>query len=52
MRRDRWRAHQRPGAGPWKASLRFENITNARYQDVYNFGTTGRAVYAGLTATW
>ncbi|MCO4052791.1 MAG: TonB-dependent receptor [Bosea sp.] len=36
----------------WKASLRVENITNAKYQDVYNFGTTGRAVYAGLTATW
>lgn len=36
----------------WKASLRVENITNAHYQDVYNFGTTGRAAYGGLTATW
>jgi vitamin B12 transporter len=36
----------------WKATLRLENLTNARYQDVYNFGTTGRAAYAGLTATW
>ncbi len=36
----------------WKASVRLENITNAKYQDVYNFGTTGRAIYAGLTATW
>jgi vitamin B12 transporter len=36
----------------WKATLRFENITNAKYQDVYNFGTTGRAIYGGLTATW
>jgi len=36
----------------WKATLRVENIANARYQDVYNFGTTGRAAYAGLTATW
>jgi vitamin B12 transporter len=36
----------------WKASLRFENLTNAKYQDVLNFGTTGRAAYAGLTATW
>jgi vitamin B12 transporter len=36
----------------WKASMRIENITNARYQDVFNFGTTGRAVYASLTATW
>jgi vitamin B12 transporter len=36
----------------WKTSLRVENITNAKYQEVLNFGTTGRAVYAGLTATW
>lgn len=36
----------------WKATLRLENITNAKYQDVYNFGTTGRAIYGGLTATW
>jgi vitamin B12 transporter len=31
---------------------RAENITNARYQEVMNFGTTGRAVYGGLKATW
>jgi vitamin B12 transporter len=31
---------------------RIENITDARYQEVRNFGTTGRAFYAGLTATW
>jgi vitamin B12 transporter len=36
----------------WKASVRLENLTDARYQEVLNFGTTGRAVYAGLTATW
>jgi vitamin B12 transporter len=36
----------------WKATLRLENITNAKYQDLYNFSTTGRAAYAGLTATW
>jgi vitamin B12 transporter len=35
-----------------KAHVRVENVTNARYQDVYNFGTSGRAYYAGLTATW
>jgi vitamin B12 transporter len=35
-----------------KIHARVENITNARYQDVYNFGTSGRAVYGGLTATW
>jgi vitamin B12 transporter len=32
--------------------LRAENLTNARYQEVYDYGTTGRAVYAGMKATW
>ena len=32
--------------------LRAENLTNARYQDVYNYGTAGRSFYAGLRATW
>lgn len=36
----------------WRAHARIENIADARYQEVYNFGTTGRAFYAGLTATW
>jgi vitamin B12 transporter len=36
----------------WKSYVRVENITNARYQEVYNYGTTGRAFYAGLSATW
>jgi vitamin B12 transporter len=36
----------------WKVHARIENITGAKYQDVYNFGTTGRAVYSGVTATW
>ncbi|MBZ6077258.1 TonB-dependent receptor plug domain-containing protein [Microvirga puerhi] len=31
---------------------RAENLTNARYQDVYNYGTAGRSFYAGLRATW
>ncbi|MCA1951676.1 MAG: TonB-dependent receptor [Hyphomicrobiales bacterium] len=31
---------------------RIENLTNARYQEVFNYGTTGRAYYAGLNATW
>jgi vitamin B12 transporter len=35
-----------------KAHLRVENLTNARYQDVYNFGTAGRSFYGGLTMTW
>jgi len=36
----------------FKVYGRIENITDANYQDVYNYGTTGRAFYAGLTATW
>jgi vitamin B12 transporter len=36
----------------YKLHARFENITNARYEDVRNYGTTGRAVYGGVTATW
>ena len=36
----------------FKVYGRIENITNAQYQDIYNYGTTGRAFYAGLTATW
>ena len=32
--------------------LRGENLTNARYQEVTNFGTTGRALYAGVKGTW
>ena len=31
---------------------RAENLTNARYQEVQNYGTTGRAFYGGLTANW
>jgi vitamin B12 transporter len=36
----------------WRAHARVENITDTRYQEVFNYGTTGRAIYAGLTATW
>jgi vitamin B12 transporter len=32
--------------------LRGENLTNARYQEVTNFGTTGRALYAGVKGSW
>ncbi len=32
--------------------VRGENLNNARYQEVANYGTTGRAVYAGMKATW
>jgi vitamin B12 transporter len=36
----------------FKVHARIENLTNARYQEVLNYGTTGRAFYSGLTATW
>ena len=42
----------------WKARdnldiyVRAENLTNARYQEVTNYGTTGRAFYAGMRGTW
>ncbi|MGL5114710.1 MAG: TonB-dependent receptor plug domain-containing protein [Beijerinckiaceae bacterium] len=31
---------------------RGENLTNARYQEVFNYGTAGRSGYVGLRATW
>ena len=31
---------------------RAENLTNAKYEDVYNYGTAGRSAYAGLQMTW
>jgi vitamin B12 transporter len=36
----------------FKVHGRIENITDAKYQEVINYGTTGRAYYAGVTATW
>jgi vitamin B12 transporter len=36
----------------YKLHARIENITNARYEEVRNYGTTGRAIYGGVTATW
>jgi len=36
----------------WKVFARGENILNERYQEVFNFGTTGPAAYAGFNATW
>ena len=32
--------------------LRFENLNGARIEEVRNYGSTGRAAYAGLRATW
>ncbi|MGO4704938.1 TonB-dependent receptor plug domain-containing protein [Microvirga sp. 2MCAF38] len=31
---------------------RAENLTDARYEEVYNYGTAGRSFSAGLRATW
>lgn len=31
---------------------RAENLTNVKYEDVYNYGTPGRSLYAGLQVTW
>ena len=36
----------------WRAFARVENLTNTGYQEVLNFGTTGRALYGGFNATW
>jgi len=38
--------------GTFSIYARAENLTDARYQDVYNYGTAGRSFYAGLRATW
>ncbi|MDB5644052.1 MAG: TonB-dependent receptor [Hyphomicrobiales bacterium] len=31
---------------------RGENLTNVKYENVYNYGTAGRSVYAGVQMTW
>ena len=31
---------------------KIDNVTNAHYQDVYNFGTAGRAYYGGVKVSW
>jgi vitamin B12 transporter len=36
----------------WTVFARGENILNAHYQEVLNFGTTGPAAYAGVNVTW
>lgn len=36
----------------WRIFARGENLTDARYQEVLNYGTTGRAGYAGFNVTW
>jgi vitamin B12 transporter len=34
------------------AYVRLENLTNAYYEEVRDYGTTGRAIYAGVKVTW
>ena len=34
------------------AFARIENVANARYEEIRDYATSGRAVYAGLKATW
>ncbi len=36
----------------WQLYARAENVTNAHYEEAYSYGTTGRAVFAGLRAQW
>jgi vitamin B12 transporter len=36
----------------WSAFVKAENLTNAHYQDAYNYGVAGRSVYVGVRATW
>jgi vitamin B12 transporter len=31
---------------------RLENVTNAKYQEVNNYGTAGRSIYGGVKMTW
>jgi vitamin B12 transporter len=32
--------------------VRAENLTDARYEEVRNYGTPGRSIYGGVRATW
>jgi vitamin B12 transporter len=36
----------------WRAFARLENATDTHYQEALNYGTTGRALYAGFNVTW
>lgn len=36
----------------WRVFVRAENLNNAHYEEILNYGTTGRAVYAGFNVTW
>jgi vitamin B12 transporter len=31
---------------------RIENITDAKYEEVYGYGTAGRSVYGGLSVSF
>ncbi len=34
------------------AFARIENLTDTRYEEVYNYGTAGRSYYAGISYSW
>ena len=34
------------------AFARIENLTDVRYEEVYNYGTAGRSYYAGISYSW
>ena len=36
----------------FRCSAAIENVTDARYEEVYNYGTAGRSYYAGMTYSW
>ncbi|TAK47856.1 MAG: TonB-dependent receptor [Xanthobacteraceae bacterium] len=36
----------------WRVFARMENVTDTPYQEVLNYGTTGRAFYGGFNVTW
>jgi vitamin B12 transporter len=36
----------------WRVFARLDNATDTRYQEVFNYGTSGRALYGGFSATW
>ena len=36
----------------WRVFARAENILDTYYQEVTGYGTTGRALYAGISGAW
>jgi vitamin B12 transporter len=36
----------------WSLFARIENLNDARYEEVYNYGTAGRSAYGGVKIAW